>query len=71
MSIIMLIKLTLGSAGVFTSPLPWQAELVFLILCAFIIGMPGIIRSWRQPPSSSRRAKGTGPRRTSKQANDT
>lgn len=70
MGIIPLIRLTLGSPGVFTSPLPWQAELAFLVFCAFIIGMPGIIKSWRRPPSPSHKAKGTRTRRTSKQAND-
>ena len=70
MGIITLIKLTLGSPGVFTSPLPWQAELAFLVFCAFIIGMPAIIKSFRRPPSSGRKAKGAHPRRTSKQAND-
>jgi hypothetical protein len=66
----LLIRLVLASPGVFTSPLPWQAELAFLIFCAFIIGMPAIIRSLRRPPSPVRKAKGARPRRTSKQAND-
>ncbi len=70
MGIFTLIKLILGSPGVFTSPLPWQAELAFLVFCAFIIGMPGIIKSIPRPPSPGRKAKGTRPRRTNKQAND-
>ena len=65
-----LIRLVLASPSVFTSPLPWQAELAFLVFCAFIIGMPAIIKSLRLPPSSGRKAKGAHPRRTSKQASD-
>ncbi len=70
MGIVTLIKLTMSSPGIFTSPLPWQAELAFLVFCAFIIRMPGIIRSVRRPSSLSRKARGTRTRRTSKQAND-
>ena len=70
MSIVELIKLVVSLSNVFTSPLPWQAELAFLFFCVFIIGTPAIIKSFRQPPSPARKAKGTRTRQTGKQVKD-
>lgn len=71
MSVVELIKLVIGLSGVFTSPLPWQAELAFLIFCVFVVGMPRIIKSLRQSqlPEPRHKAKGMHARQTNPQNN--